>query len=289
MEDRFILYGANGRPFLVSFTPSVRQKYVPLIIFAHGFKGFMDWGHFPLMAKKLAEQGFAVARFNFSHNGTTPETPTEFSDLEAFGKNTYTKELFDLDTVITYFYENSEKFGIDKQRLFLMGHSRGGALVLLKAASDKRIKRVIALAPVSDLAYKWTEEEVKKWKEQGVTYVYNSRTEQNMPLYIDLLEDYYDNKNLLDLQKQMTRMQKPNLIIHARDDKSVPIEHAARLMLKNPYTRLIIYQTGGHTFGGKHPWKANELPTSTLRMLEQVQRFFLKKRQRLMDVKYKFR
>ncbi len=289
-ENRFILHGSNGRPFLVSFLKGQSEhSEVPLIIFVHGFKGFMDWGHFPLLAKKFSEAGFSVARFNFSHNGTTPEEPTDFVDLEAFGKNTYTKELFDLDTVITFFYEQAEAFGLNKKRFFLIGHSRGASIVLLKTALDKRISRVVALAPVSDLSYKWTQEEKERWKKDGVVYVYNSRTQQQMPLYIDLLEDYYDNKNLLNLQAQMKQVQVPNFLVHGKEDAVVPVFHSARLMLHNPYTRLFVVSGAGHTFGGKHPWKYPYLPAAMNRAFERIVRFFRKDRERLMDVRYRFR
>ena len=35
-------------------------------------------------------------KFNFSHNGTTLESPSDFKDLESFGNNNFSKELYDL-------------------------------------------------------------------------------------------------------------------------------------------------------------------------------------------------
>ena len=53
----------------------------PLVIYAHGFNGFKDWGNFDLIATRFAEAGFCFLKFNFSHNGTTPELPEYFADL----------------------------------------------------------------------------------------------------------------------------------------------------------------------------------------------------------------
>ena len=36
------------------------ERYVP-IVFLHGFKGFKDWGHYPLMAEDLAKKSALLA------------------------------------------------------------------------------------------------------------------------------------------------------------------------------------------------------------------------------------
>ena len=270
-KQRFTLVGSNGRPFLVEITK--KQGTYPLMIFAHGFKGFMDWGHFPLLAEKLAQNEIAVVRFNFSHNGTSIDNPTEFVDLDSFGKNTYSKELFDLDVVLNYFYNNAEEFNIDKDNIILMGHSRGGAIVLLKTALDKRVKKVITLAAVSRLDYKWTKQEIEQWKKEGVIYVYNSRTKQNMPLYVDLVEDYYDNKEILDTRRQIPKINVPILVAHGDKDTSVPFEHAEAIVSLNSNATLFKVEGANHTFGGFHPYNKKDLPEHSKVLLNKIIEF----------------
>ncbi len=53
-----------------------------------------------MIAGQFVRAGFAFLKFNFSHNGTTPDHPQDFVDLEAFGNNNYTKQLFDLGKVL---------------------------------------------------------------------------------------------------------------------------------------------------------------------------------------------
>ena len=40
----------------LSYTAS--QEEVPIVIFAHGFQGFKDWGPWPLSAEIFASKGF---------------------------------------------------------------------------------------------------------------------------------------------------------------------------------------------------------------------------------------
>ena len=80
-------------------------------------------------------------KFNFSHNGTTIENPSDFVDLEAFGNNNFCIELDDLNFVIDWISTcNDFKHEININDIHLLGHSRGGAISILKSNEDKRIK-----------------------------------------------------------------------------------------------------------------------------------------------------
>src|SRR6187402_558735 len=94
-----VLYSKkDNRPFLLDLTFIPDGKEKPIVVFIHGFKGFKDWGTFPLMAEYFAQHGFVFLKFNLSHNGTTPEDPTNFADLEAFGNDNFSIQLDDLST-----------------------------------------------------------------------------------------------------------------------------------------------------------------------------------------------
>ena len=277
----FVLQGANARPFLCDLRWINNQQHKPVLIFAHGFKGFKDWGHFNLIANTLAHKGFVVIKFNFSHNGTTIEHPDEFVDLEAFGHNTYSKELFDLDVVITYvqtqeILQHIPSEEINTEQIGLIGHSRGGAIVLLQTAKDKRVKAVCTWAAVARLAHQWWDKAtIEQWEKEGVLYVLNSRTGQKMPLYIDLLQDFRDNEERLNLERVAPQIEVPTLIVHGDKDESVPVEHAYLLHEWIPRSQCLIIEGANHTFGGRHPWKVDALPSASQTLVERTSAFFL--------------
>ena len=85
----------------------------------------------------------------------------------------YSKELDDLETVIDWVITNSDfKNEIKGEDLSLIGHSRGGGIVLLKSNEDARIKKVITLAGVCDFEKRTaTIGDLEQWKNDGVKYV----------------------------------------------------------------------------------------------------------------------
>src|ERR1700749_2742894 len=122
----FNIPGANGRGMPADLTFDSRHKHAPLVIFAHGFKGFKDWGSHNLVAQYFAEHGFRFLKFNFSHNGTTVSHPTEFFDLIAFADNTFSIELDDLASVISFACGGAAM--PREHGVYLIGHSMGGGI-----------------------------------------------------------------------------------------------------------------------------------------------------------------
>jgi pimeloyl-ACP methyl ester carboxylesterase len=237
-------------------------KLGPLIIFCHGYKGFKDWGAWPLLSEALAASGFVVIKFNFSHNGGTHKQPIDFPDLEAFGNNNYTKELEDLDRVISWVqitYANHPN--MNPLNLTLIGHSRGGGIVTIKAAEDPRVKKVISLAGVSDFKSRFPlGKELEKWKETGVRFVENGRTKQLMPHYYQFYKDFIANEPRLTIQTAVKKLKIPFLIIHGDADTSVSINEALALRGWSPNGQFIALQGANHVFGSSHPWVLTELP-----------------------------
>ena len=189
-----LLNGSFNKPIATDIFLKEDGNIKPAVIYAHGFNGFKDWGNFDIVAKQFAESGFVFIKFNFSHNGTTPEHPEEFVDLETYGNNNYTKELYDLQSVINWAIDETNMYAnaIDRNRIYLVGHSRGGGIVILKAAEEKRIKAIATWASVAECKTPWStwnEQKLNEWKDSGVQYYLNGRTKQQMPLYYQLYED----------------------------------------------------------------------------------------------------
>lgn len=272
-----LIPGSAGKPIALDIFYK-EEKPQPLVIYAHGFNGFKDWAAFDLIAAQFAEAGFCFSKFNFSHNGTTPNAPEEFIDLEAYGHNNYTKELDDLQTVIDWLLSdaNPHHTAIDENRVYLIGHSRGGGMVLLKAAEEERVKAVATWASVAECKTpwgNWPQERMERWKESGVEYYTNSRTGQQMPLYFQLYEDYQQNIGRLNVMNAVQSLTIPVLICHGTKDEAVAVEKAHQLNAAAKASELFLVESD-HVFGRKHPWPYNQLPEAMQAVTEKTIRFF---------------
>lgn len=269
-SENIVLKGKHNKPIVIDYRYAQTEIKTPVVLFIHGFQGFKDWAYFNLMADYYVKNGFIFVKMNFSHNGTTPEHPTEFVDLNTFGKNNFTKELDDIETVLDFLC--SEKFElhnkINYNRLFIKGHSRGGGIALLKAKEDTRIKGVISWAGINNIRDISPKETVEQWKKDGVLYFFNSGTNQNMPMYYQLEEDILNNENRLDITNAVKTLNKPLLIIHGTEDELLPISMAHDMHTWKPDAQLVIIEGANHVFGGSHPYTSGEMPLHTLEALQ---------------------
>jgi dipeptidyl aminopeptidase/acylaminoacyl peptidase len=267
-----IVKGQHQRDFLVDFVYDDSATHQPIVIFAHGFKGFKDWGPYNLVADYFAQRGFFFCKFNFSHNGTTVEQPTDFADLEAFGNNNFTIELDDLGVVIDEVVKQNAF--VDASKIYMIGHSRGGGIVMLKATEDKRVQKIATWASVNEFGKFWPEEAMKALKEKGVIFVPNARTNQQMPIYWQMYENYNANQARLHIPSNFKSLTIPALIVHGTKDETVPFKAAEELVSWNINATLFAIENANHNFGGKHPWDSDALPEDLKMVIDETIRFF---------------
>lgn len=264
--------------------PEEAEGPLPVVLFCHGFKGFKDWGPFPVWARFLAEAGLAEAglaavTFNFSYDGVAAETPTAFTELDKFAENTYTRELDDLTAVIDAAADGAlpgpPLDAADSGRLGLMGHSRGGGTAILQARHDARVQALVTWSAVSGFVERFSPEQIDDWEQKGYTEVLNSRTGQTMRLNRDLYDDALAHRDRLDILGAARALRVPWLIVHARDDEAVPFTEAEDLESAAPEAELM-EAAGGHTFGGAHPFDgdAEDVPETLRTVWERTRRFF---------------
>jgi pimeloyl-ACP methyl ester carboxylesterase len=264
--NNICISGSAGNPILIDVTYKENAQPKQVVVFCHGFKGFKDWGPFNKIAAHFAQQDIVFVKFNFSYNGTTTDDPLNFGDLKAFGNNNFCKELDDLSLVLDWIEGSHELKGeIDISKISLFGHSRGGGIVMLKTAEDRRVDKVVSWASPSNLLSNIlnkfsSDERLAKWKETDVVYIYNARTKQKMPMYFQFYENCKENTKRLNIQNAVTKMTIPHLVVHGSDDPTVLIDEANALKSWNTNVNLHIIKEANHVLGGFHPYNLEEFP-----------------------------
>ncbi|HSG80683.1 MAG TPA: alpha/beta fold hydrolase [Gemmatimonadota bacterium] len=253
---RFELSGQDGNPIRGDVRITSEPRPGAAIIICHGFKGFKDWGFFPYVSEQLAARtGYPVVAFNFSGNGVGADL-LNFTELDKFEANTFSKELADLQAVLNALSAGRLQGAGARRRFGLLGHSRGGVSTIVTGAEDERVGAVVTWNAVAYLD-RWSDEKKAEWRRERRIEILNARTKQMMPLGIGLLEDYEHNAERFHLEKAASRLQAPYLIVHGTADESVSVDDGHRLAAAAPEdrSRFALIEGGGHTFAAVHPFQ----------------------------------
>lgn len=121
----------------IRLADSVLQTGLPAIVINHGYSG--DKQEYDEMAKNLCECGFVTLQFDSRGCGE--------SEAQKGRMMCSTEWMEDAASAVSFI---SALGCVDSQRIGYSGCSMGGAVALCSAASDPRIKCVVAMSPMTD-------------------------------------------------------------------------------------------------------------------------------------------
>ena len=269
MTKAWSIEGAEGEPILGdTHVPEGAPRGV--VVLAHGFKGYKDYGMFPRIAETMAAAGMIAHRFNFSHSGMTNQIET-FERPDLFERDTWNKQVFDCRAVIGAIAAGR----IDGARLpsVLFGHSRGGAAALLtvgRSADDP-----LPVAPVGVVAASAPSacnplppEQADQLLERGFLESPSARTGQALRIGRALLSEQLDDPPAHDLPALIGRIGCPLLLVHGAVDPTVPVACAHQIAeAAVGRAEVVIVEGGDHVFNTPNPLPADEAASPQLQHL----------------------
>lgn len=166
MSQNYIYNTSNKNKIYISTFGNSNLEKGNCLIFVHGFKGFKDWGFGPYLANYFADNGYFVITFNFSHNGVGRNF-TDFDELKKFAENTYSLEINELNEIINAY--KSGFFGnIDeKNKLGLIGHSRGGGETIIVGTKNKNVDAFVTWSAIANFD-RFSERQKIEWKKKVI-------------------------------------------------------------------------------------------------------------------------
>jgi len=241
------------------------DRKLPLVVITHGFVGNRIGVDrlFVQAARELAERGNMVLRFDFAGCGESEGVYGEHG-LDSMIEQTRTVLDYALGLDI-----------VDPTRVTLLGHSLGGAVALLTAARDRRVKSLILWAtvgyPFNDIlrivGRKTYDEAVTKGAADYLGYSLK-------PAFFDAL---LGHQPFQETQKFAGDV----LLVHGTGDDTIPVDYTF-LLEKTFWLRgegrcekVIIFQAD-HTFSnGEHKKELFQATADWLSSLEQRQQEWL--------------
>lgn len=261
MAGEWTIEGSDGAVILGNaHLPAGEPAGVVLV--AHGFKGYKDYGMFPAIAAGVADRGLIAHRFNFSHSGMTNRVET-FERPDLFEKDTWNKQVFDFQAVIKAVEHGALEGG--GLPLVMFGHSRGGVSALLAAgryaddiALDRLAGVVTAAAPSG--CNPLTDEEARMLLAEGFLVSPSSRTGQALRIGRAFLDEQRDDPAGHDLLALVPRIPCPVLVVHGEKDPTVPVERAPEIAAACRQATVRIIAGADHVFNTPNPMPPDTEP-----------------------------
>jgi len=197
------------------------QKPQQYAIFGHCFTCSGSLNAVKNISRELTNHGFGVLRFDFTGLGLSEGS---------FKESHFTANVKDLLDVHQYMKENYGTPGL------LVGHSLGGAAVLVAASMLNDVKAVATIGAPSKV------EHVKRlFNYSNLDFEKNNVVEVNIggrPFTID--KTFVENFSEINLPQIVRDLRKPYLILHSPTDSIVGIENAKELYLKAHHPKSFI-------------------------------------------------
>ena len=201
------------------------KKSRDILIIGHGVTGNKDRPFVVALAEAVASEGMAVLRFSFSGNG---KSGGDFRDC------TISKEVEDLKAVVTAAVNNG-------YRVTYAGHSMGGAVGVLAASKDERIRNLISLAGMVNTKNFYDREFGEEKPDEGCMW-----EEPSCPLSSTYKNDMY---TIGSVAAMASEVKVPWLLIHGDADDVVPIEDSREIFAHaNEPKKIIEIPGANHVF-----------------------------------------
>jgi uncharacterized protein len=240
------------------------------ILTIHGYRGFKDWGFWPLVCDRLTAAGHAVVSFNFSGSGVRPGDE-DITDIEAFSHNTVSAQVDELSALVDAALDG-DLLPRRPRAIGLLGHSGGGGTAILEAGARGKVDALVTWAAVSRFD-RYSEETRNAWRDEGVVYLMNRRTGRQLPVLRDLLDDLEANRGRLDVLAHAARVRAPWLIVHGEEDLTVQPSEARALARASKDAWLQMIEGADHELGASHPW-SDQPPRHLKQALDATIRHF---------------
>ena len=261
MEKLISFENQGQRLFGMTHSPDT-DKRAPAVLMCHGFTGDRVESHFIFvkMARRLADAGFFVMRFDFRGSG---ESEGDFSDM------TIPAEIDDARVALAWLRGQPE---VDPKRVSLLGLSMGGAIATSLAGEDEDIAGLIlwsALAQPSMLVSQSVTTADKTPSPLGV------QKDGNFDMGGNLVgKAFKETAGEVQPLKSIQKYAGEVLILHGTRDEVVPPSEAERYFEAAGEERASLHwiQGADHTYNA-HIWE-QEVLKLTVDWL--TQRMFLK-------------
>ena len=227
VEEDVIFSRVDGAAVLADIAYPVGGSALPVIMYVHGgrWRGGSRVNDAGLQVAEWAGMGFFAMTIDYRLVGASP-APAAYQDVQ---------------TAIRWVHAHADEYGLDENRIYLIGNSSGGHLVALAATLGE--------GPYPRVGG-WENErsDVRAVISAAGPYDLNTLSWGN--LWTPVEGDVHEARRIASPIHHIGPATKPILVVHSDDDRSVPISQAvdmaAALAAAGVHHRFVHYEDRGH-------------------------------------------
>ncbi len=227
VEKDVIFSRVEGAGVLADVAYPVGGSDLPVIMYVHGgrWRAGTRVNDAGLQVAEWAGMGFFAMTIDYRLVGASP-APAPYQDMQ---------------TAIRWVHAHADEYGIDEDRIYLIGNSAGGHLVSLVATLGE--------GPYPRVGgWEDARSDVRAVISAAAPYELNTLSWGD--LWTPLEGDVREARRIASPIHQIGPATKPILIVHSDDDRSVPIQQAvdmaAALEAAGVHHRFVHYADRGH-------------------------------------------
>lgn len=207
MQEKVFIQNKKGLKLATIIERPDKKGKFPCVLLLHGLKGYKEEMQYSSLARDFLEKGITSVRFDASG----------FGESEGDFQKDYRLSNYIKDTCMIYEYI-IHKGWVDKGRVGVMGHSLGGAVVLIIASKYPHIKAVVSVSTPDIFA---TRDElgkkIKGWMKKGFIEIDSSKVGGKIKIPFSYVLDAVK----YDVRKYALKVKCPKLFIIGLDDTTV--------------------------------------------------------------------
>lgn len=224
-------YSHGKKIFGNIYLPQDEAGSKPLLIYSHGAGQSADEAD--KICRGAASMGLMAYAFDF--RGGSKTSRSEGDHLRMSAKT----EQSDLDDVLGRLLQDP---AVDKDRVFLIGHSLGAFVSSLEGcANPRKIKGMILIAPAYNMP------DVAKMYYPD----YNKIADSTVIYGTVLGRKFFEDIHGMDPYRKASKFPGDVLIIHGDEDEVVPLSYSQKAAELFPSCTLKVYPGTGHAFNGE--------------------------------------
>ena len=122
---------------------------------------------------------------------------------------------------------------INTENIGLVGHSLGAAIAVMYAKKNKNIKSMVLLAPALNL-----HDLITDWYSKQQIYELKLKGKINISKHT-ITELFFNESHETDATKDFVELETPALLIHGKDDDTVPVKYITPFFTQQGKTKEI--------------------------------------------------